>query len=226
VALLLTCEHASRRVPPQWRALFEGRDALLASHRGWDPGALRVARALARALDAPLIATAATRLLVDANRSPHNPRVFSELTCGLPRADRERLLARYHAPHRERVRAAIAANPGTTVHVGVHSFTPRLGRERRAFAVGLLYDPKRRRERLLALDWQTRLQAYLGRGQVRRNAPYRGDTDGLTTALRRELPEGRYLGLELELNQAVLAEAGPRRRLTALLTRTLTGALA
>ena len=61
---------------------------------------------------------------------------------------------------------------------------------------------------------------------MRRNAPYRGDTDGLTTALRRELPEGRYLGLELELNQALLAEAGSRRRLTALLTRTLAGALA
>jgi hypothetical protein len=35
---------------------------------------------------------------------------------------------------------------------------------------------------------------------LRRNYPYRGQSDGLTTALRRQFG-ARYLGIELEINQ-------------------------
>ena len=44
--LLLTCEHGGNRIPPEYRALFRGATAALASHRGWDPGALALARRL------------------------------------------------------------------------------------------------------------------------------------------------------------------------------------
>jgi len=219
--LLLSCEHGGNRVPPAWRALFAGREALLRSHRGWDPGALAAARSLAHALAAPLIAATTTRLLVDPNRSPHNPAVFSAFTRPLDRETREALLARHHRPHWERVRAVIAAQPGGTLHVAVHSFTPVLAGRRRGFAVGILYDPKRRRERELAITWQRALAAELPRGAVRRNAPYRGDSDGLTTAMRREHSPRRYLGLELELNQSVLKSAPQRRALLRLLRRAL-----
>jgi predicted N-formylglutamate amidohydrolase len=219
--ILLTCEHGGHRVPAAWRGLFAGRQALLRSHRGWDPGALAVARSLARSLGAPLVAATTTRLLVDPNRSEANPAVFSAFTRGLDRESRRMLLARHHRPHWERVRAAIAAHPGGTLHLAVHSFTPALRGERRDFALGLLYDPKRRRERELAIAWQNELAAELGRGAVRRNAPYRGDSDGLTTALRREHSERRYLGVELELSQALLAHAAQRRALLRLLRRAL-----
>lgn len=36
---------------------------------------------------------------------------------------------------------------------------------------------------------------------VRRNYPYRGSGDGLTSYLRRRYPATRYIGVELELNQ-------------------------
>ena len=41
--------------------------------------------------------------------------------------------------------------------------------------------------------------------RVRRNYPYRGAADGLTTALRRLFKPKDYLGLEIEINQALLA---------------------
>lgn len=219
--LLLTCEHGGNRVPRTYRSLFAGKRVLLRSHRGWDPGALPVARCLARALRAPLVATTTTRLLVDLNRSPHNPAVFSEITRSLPRQARERLLCRFHQPHWDRVRAQIAAHRGITLHVAVHSFAPVWNGEARPFTIGILYDPKRRRERALADDWQRRLCAELPGTDVRRNAPYRGNADGLTTALRREHTEDRYLGLELEVNQAAIAAAPQRRALVALLRSTL-----
>jgi len=215
--LLVTCEHGGHRLPRAWAHLAKGRAALLRSHRGWDPGALPAARQIARALGAPLVAATITRLLVDPNRSPHNPRVFPELGRALPAEARAALLARHHRPHWDRVRAEIASCAGATVHLAVHSFTPTWRGAERDFDVGILYDPKRPRERALARRWQRRLARELPAGRIRRNAPYRGDSDGLTTALRRELAASRYLGLELEINQRALARAAARRRLVALL---------
>jgi predicted N-formylglutamate amidohydrolase len=103
----------------------------------------------------------------------------------------------------------------------VHSFTPVWRGAKRNFAIGILYDPNRPRERSLAIDWQRRLRAELPRLGVRRNAPYRGDADGLTTALRREFPAERYLGLELELNQRAIRAAALRRGFAAVLASTL-----
>lgn len=208
-------------MPPEYRALFAGRRGLLRSHRAWDPGALPVARSLARALEAPLLAATTTRLLADLNRSPHNPAVFSELTRSLPRDARRRLLERHHHPHWNRARAAISGHRGCTLHVAVHSFTPVWRGVTRGFTVGILYDPERSRERALAVDWQERLRAQLPRRGVRRNAPYRGDADGLTTALRREFSSERYLGIELELNQRAVGSAAGRRSLVPVLETTL-----
>lgn len=219
--LLLSCEHGGNRVPREYRYLFGGKQALLRSHRGWDAGALLVARALARSLRAPLLAARTTRLLADLNRSPHNPKVFSEVTRPLARSARARLLDRHHRPHWDRVLAVASARRGTTLHVAVHSFTPILDGDVRSFRVGLLYDPGRPRERSFAIDWQRRLRDHLPRRDVRRNAPYRGDADGLTTALRRRLPARRYVGLELELNQGAISAPAARRALVSVLADSL-----
>lgn len=216
---MLTCEHAGRRVPPEQRALFAGAARELASHRGWDPGALDVAQRLARASGAKLLAVTTTRLLVDPNRSAHNPRVFSRYTRGLPAPERAALLERHHRPHWQAVRAAVMRPGPPVLHLAVHSFTPVLRGARRDFEIGLLYDPSRAGERALAVRWQRRLRSEGLR--VRRNAPYRGTADGLPTALRRALPARRYTGFELELNQRVLARASQRRALAALLARVL-----
>jgi len=219
--LVVTCEHGGNRVPRRYLALFAGAKALLASHRGWDPGALDIARRLARAWHAPLLAATTTRLLVDPNRSPHNPAVFSARTRGLPRDQRDALLADHHRPHWDRVRAAVGAGAGSVLHLAVHSFTPVLHGVERGFGIGILYDPMRRSERALALAWQRRLRDALPGVGVRRNAPYRGDADGLATALRREFPARRYRGIELELNQRVIASVAQRRALAAVLTTLL-----
>jgi predicted N-formylglutamate amidohydrolase len=158
------------------------------------------------------------------NRSPHNPRVFSSITRGLPLEERRELLARHHAPHWQRVRESIVRLRGTgrpVVHLGVHGFVPLLAGPRRDFEVGFLYDPRRTGERVLARSWQERLREVDPGLRIRRNAPYRGGADGLTTALRRDFGPREYLGLELELNQRVLARAGRRRRLISALSELL-----
>jgi predicted N-formylglutamate amidohydrolase len=193
------------------RALFRGHADLLRSHRGWDAGALHLSRELARRFDAPLVASTTTRLLVDLNRSPHNARAFSTVTRGLPRAERAALLERFHRPHWELVRAAVArglVSGGRVLHLGVHSFTPVLDGVVRAPDLALLYDPAREPERTLAVAWTRALAVALPRRAVRRNDPYRGSADGLTTALRRSQAAARYVGIEIEVNQKHVGHAG------------------
>jgi predicted N-formylglutamate amidohydrolase len=213
-AVLVTCEHGGNDVPAELRALFRGRTRLLESHRGWDSGALGLASGLATELGAPLVASTLTRLVVDLNRSPHNPRVFSEVTRPLPRAERLRLLERWHRPHWAAVRGAIERgirDRGRVLHLAIHSFTPVLDGVRRRADFAVLYDPARSPERELAVAWARALAAGLPDRVVRRNYPYRGNTDGLTTAMRRERPASEYVGLEIEINQRHLGRSVGRR---------------
>jgi predicted N-formylglutamate amidohydrolase len=203
--LLFTCEHAGNEVPNELTPFFHGAYGaqwpdISTSHRAWDLGALEAARALATTCEAPLLWTAVSRLVVDTNRSAHHPRVIDRALRSLPPAKRAALLADYHRPHRDRV-AQQASDRAPTLHVAVHSFTPSLDGRERDVDVGILYDPSRRPERALASLWRDALVRALPRLRVRRNAPYRGVTDGLPTALRKRHPPSRYIGFELELNQ-------------------------
>jgi predicted N-formylglutamate amidohydrolase len=202
-APLITCEHAGNAVPPGYLPLFAGREGLLASHRGFDLGALATAEALARATGAPLLSVALTRLLADHNRSIGHPRLFSDITKPLPRRTRLEILATCYVPHREAVIRKIAALRATgrrVLHIASHSFTPRLGDVVRHCDVGFLYDPKRAVEKAFCSRWLRELRCLDGALILRRNYPYRGVTDGLVTALRRRFGEA-YVGMELEVNQ-------------------------
>lgn len=225
--LILTCEHGGNRVPARYAPLFATPRArrALAGHRGHDPGALHVARALARTLGVPLHFATVTRLLVDLNRSTHHPRLFSAFSRSLDAHGRAAVLERYYLPHRRRVADAIAAaaRRGARVcHIGVHSFAPALAGTRRSADIGLLYDPARRAEASICAAWQRALRELAPQLRVRRNYPYLGKADGFTSELRRRFPASRYVGIELEINQALLAHDGAVRQRT---TRTVAASL-
>ncbi len=202
--LIITCEHGGNSIPPTYRHLFKGKRMLLDSHRGYDLGALPMARRMAKHFEAPLYAATRSRLLVDLNRSIGNPGLFSEITRSLAPEDKETLLGKYYASHRDQVQGAISAliHSGEVVlHIAVHSFTPVLKGRERSMDVGLLYDPQRRGERLFCHDWKRALLNRHPNYQVRCNAPYKGVSDGLATFVRSLLARN-YMGIELELNQS------------------------
>ncbi|MGD9608667.1 MAG: N-formylglutamate amidohydrolase [Desulfovibrionaceae bacterium] len=226
--LLISCEHGGNAIPPVLAPLFRDWRDLLASHRGFDLGALATARVLAQATDAPLFPAMVSRLVVDLNRSIGHSNLFSEITKPLPRAKRQELLDSYYFPHREAVTRAVAerlAAGETVLHLASHSFTPCLGGVARRCDVGLLYDPRRPAEKTFCLDFQRQLARLDRAVLLRRNYPYRGVADGLVTALRKRFGE-RYLGVELEVNQR-FAYAGEAHlsRLNTLLVAALTRAL-
>jgi len=219
--LLITCEHGGNRIPPTLAHRFAAAGEALHGHRGWDPGALALASALARAFAAPLLRGETSRLVVDLNRARHSRAVFSEYTSSLGREEREVLLREHYDPFREEAREAVTRLLGggrKALHISVHTFTPVLhGRERRT-DVGLLYDPSRAQERAFCLRWQESLWRADATLRVRRNHPYRGTSDGLTTSLRKVFAPETYLGIELEVNQRhALAGDPPWGRLQKLL---------
>ena len=55
--LILSCEHGGNRIPAPYRDLFHAHQALLDSHRGYDPGSLVMAKALASTCRAPVVAS-------------------------------------------------------------------------------------------------------------------------------------------------------------------------
>ena len=166
---------------------------------------MSLARLMARRLEQPLLVTHWCRLLVEANRSPTNPRIWSSYTKPLPSAARAQILARYWRPHRQEVERAVAtalARGERIVHVAVHSFTPVMDGVARNADIGLLFDSRRRHESAFARRWAASLREHDSALRVRYNYPYLGLADGLSTALRRIHPPSRYLGFELEVNQA------------------------
>jgi len=222
-AVVVTCEHASAAVPPSLRAALGNAGRRRHGHRAFDRGAAALARSLAARLDAPLVLGTVSRLVVNLNRSPHNSAVFSECTRRLPRTRRDGLLRELHAPHWLAVERAVRAareKAGIVVHLGAHSFVPMLHGRRRAFDVGLLYAPSRRRETRLCREWRVALLRREPWLHVRMNQPYRGVADGLTTALRRRLPARAYLGIEVEVNQALLRSPARWRRVRTALADT------
>ncbi|MEO5700146.1 MAG: N-formylglutamate amidohydrolase [Casimicrobiaceae bacterium] len=226
--LLVTCEHGGYDIPPQYRQVFAGWDDMLRSHRGHDPGALVLARDFAAFYGAPLIASTVSRLLVELNRSAHHRKIFSERTRALPEAEKACILAAYYTPYRRSVEDHVAdavAAGARVLHVSCHTFTPVLDGSERNTDVGLLYDPRRSGERGLCEAWSRALGARIAPLRVRRNYPYRGYDDGLTTSLRRKFPDDAYLGVEIEVNQKhALARNGTFATIRDALVHTL-GAL-
>lgn len=224
-AFLLTCEHATNRVPAAYARYFNGRKRLLDSHLGWDAGAHDLARALARRLGWTLHSGTATRLLVDLNRSLSHPRLFSRLTRPMTPQEKEAALREFYRPYRSavtgHVQRRIAAGR-RVMHLSVHSFTPVFDGKARAVEIGLLHDPRRGPERALVARWRKALADALPRTNVYFNLPYRGTADGLTRDLRDLFPAASYMGIEIEVSLRLVR--GPRPawlRLREILARTL-----
>ncbi len=212
-SFLITCEHGGNRIPVPYRRLFRGQKALLGSHRGYDPGALTMARGLARAFRAPLVTSTVSRLLVDLNRSIGHPQLFSVATRSAPAMVREKIVEQHYRPYRAQVERLVRQSVSRgrrVIHISSHSFTPELDGEVRLADVGLLYHPARHGEAKLCARWKASLAAFAPELRVRRNYPYRGKGDGLTSHLRLRFPSNTYVGIELEINQSIVLAAGPR----------------
>jgi len=189
-----------------------------------------MARALADVLQAPLVSATTSRLLIDINRPRGHPRLYSMLTRNLPVQRRAEIFRQHHQPYWAQVDRLVrqsVARGRRVIHISSHSFTPVLDGEVRQADVGLLYDPGRHGEAALCARWKKSLADHAPALRVRRNYPYLGNAAGLTAQLRLRFPPKAYVGIELEINQRIVLNAGrPWTALRSALIQSLRSACA
>ncbi|MGR3760619.1 N-formylglutamate amidohydrolase [Roseobacteraceae bacterium NS-SX3] len=144
---VITCDHATNAVPP----FVNGGDLGLPRedmerHIAYDVGAYEVSRHLGELLNAPVVASNFSRLVIDPNRGEDDPTLLMKLYDGtiIPAnrhadgAEAEARLAACYRPYHQAL-ARLAARPGAVI-VSVHSFTRQLrGRPPRPWEIGILY---------------------------------------------------------------------------------------
>ncbi len=147
--LLLLCDHAGKAVPSALESLGIP-ETELARHIGWDIGALDVATELSAVLDAPLVTSTYSRLVIDCNRWPGGEGSIPEISDGTPvpgniglgesgiRARADACFWPYHNEV-ERLIADVAARGVKPALFVVHSFTPVMAGVRRPWELGVLW---------------------------------------------------------------------------------------
>ena len=216
--LMLTCEHASNRLPAVFKKAVPAD--VLKTHRAYDIGALLVFRKLVRFAKPEFHCEGKfSRLFVDLNRTITNKSAFSEYYEAIDARDKavaEKAKAQataYWKEYRDNVEKFVQQNiskgsrskgsankSAEIVHLGIHSFTPVLNGKVRNTDIGILYDPARPQERAYANVIKDEIKRLYPAMKVRFNYPYKGTSDGLTTTLRKKFGQ-RYVGIEIEINQ-------------------------
>ena len=181
---VLICEHAGNRLPMALGTLGLA-EAELQRHIAWDIGAEKVARLLARLIDAPLALQRYSRLAYDCNRPPESPDAMpamSELTAipgnaGLSPDDRMARVTEIYRPFHDGIAGLLdrrACEGQRSLVVSIHSFTPVYKGKPRGLELGILHD---RDTRL-----SSRLIKSFPKVAARLNEPY-GPRDGVMHTL-------------------------------------------
>ena len=206
--LVITCEHASCRLPPPYQAAPEDR-RLLHDHWGWDPGAADVARALRAATGSVAFLANFSRLLVDPNRPVDAPDLVRRRAEGhtfsfnreVDAAEQARRVERLYRPYHEAIEAALVARRDRdTLLFSVHSFTPCLDGEPREMELGVLFDEHE--PLAVQLAGALRRAGFV----VALNAPYSG-RDGLVYSAHRHGTAHGVPYLEVEVRNDLVTES-------------------
>jgi predicted N-formylglutamate amidohydrolase len=148
-AFVIVADHASNRIPLAWGDLgLSAADRV--RHIAWDPGALAVGLRLSELLDAPLIHSTVSRLVIDCNRDLDAPDLIptlSEMTAipgnaSVAAEDRAYRIAAAHAPFHDAIDRLLDARRTErieTILICMHSFTPVFKGKTRPWPIGLIH---------------------------------------------------------------------------------------
>lgn len=205
--VVLTCEHASCALPPEYGTLGIPPDELR-RHIGWDIGAGAVVQEIIQHTDSTAILSQYSRLLIDCNRDlsdddliiPESDGTHVPANMHLTEAEQQQRIMRFYQPYHAAIDHVLPQKMFSPVFLlSVHSFTPVLGEKKRPFDLGILFD----RYEDLAQEFGQRL-SHTGY-RVRYNEPYSG-YDGLIFSVRSHGERHNLVYLEIEINNSLLLD--------------------
>jgi predicted N-formylglutamate amidohydrolase len=221
--IVLACDHASNFIPASYGTLGLGA-AELDRHIAWDPGALPVARRMAELLDAPLVASSISRLVIDCNRPSDAPDLIPEISettfvpgnAGLDAEERARRVALAHQPFHQAIGDLLDRREGMGLEswlVSVHSFTPVYRGVSRPWEIGIIHDEDER----LATPFIDGLRAVPGL-TVGVNEPY-SPADRVYYTLERHARARKIPCAMIEIRNDEIADEAGQGRWADLLAR-------
>jgi predicted N-formylglutamate amidohydrolase len=224
-AIVLICEHASNRIPEKLGTLGLGASDLQ-RHIAWDPGALPVARMLADRLDAVLIESAVSRLVIDCNRPLDAPDLIterSELTDipgnkGLDDEQRAERIALSWTPFHRTVEGVLderITDGAPTAVVSIHSYNPTWKGAERPWHAGIIHDDDER----MSAPIIERLRAQSGL-VIGDNEPY-APADRVYHTIERHARSRGLPCAMIEIRNDEIADAAGQRRWNDLLAEIL-----
>ncbi len=224
---LITCDHAANTVPDWVNGGCLGlAETDMNRHIAYDIGAEGVSRALGDLLNAPVICSNFSRLVIDPNRGEDDPTLLMKLYDGTViegnrHADADELQKRLTLCHRPYHRAleSLASRQEDTIIVSMHSFTPQLkGRAFRPWHIGVLsaHDRRFNDPFLTRLSLETDLC-------VGDNEPYNGDLpgDGIDQHALRQGRLNTLIEIRNDLIETPEQQIHWAERLAPILTETL-----
>lgn len=145
---VIVCDHASNRIPPEYGDLGLSLVDRL-RHIAWDPGALAVSLRLVELLDAPVIHSTVSRLVIDCNRWFDAPDLIAPVseTTEIPGNrdvgdnEKARRIADFHNPFHHAIDTLLdrrATEGRETVLIAMHSFTPTYKGVARPWPIGFI----------------------------------------------------------------------------------------
>lgn len=175
---VILCDHASNDIPKGFGTLGLDPDDLQ-KHIAWDPGALGVSQVISRELDAPLVESCVSRLIIDCNRPLNAPDLVPSLSeattipgnVDLDEAARSQRVALAHKPYHAAIDKLAQERASKClpdpIYVAIHSYTPVYRGVTRPWHIGIIHDDDDR----VAAPLIARLQA-LNLFNVGINEPY------------------------------------------------------
>lgn len=218
----LICDHASNRVPQGLGNLGLTPEQLL-EHISWDPGAAEVARHLSILLDAPLVLSGYSRLVIDCNRPLLSHELVAEQSAGitvpgnqgLTNADREARIKYLFEPYHTAIENLLDQRSAEqTLLFSIHSFTPALHNHQRPWHIGVSHkaNPKLAQclhhELTLQKDIQVGFnQPYAIDDEFDYSIPVHGDKRGLASVMIEIRQDGVRSQLDVQRWATRLADA-------------------
>lgn len=215
--VVLTCEHATNRLPDGWSWADADR-WLVNTHWAVDLGIAGITRALAVELGATAVLSRFSRLLVDPNRHDTAPDLFRqvadgryvELNAELDAAEKADRMDRFYRPYHAAIDRVLEETDGCFL-LSLHSFTPVYeGAPPRWMEIGILFDD----EDDLAEDLAPVVRAH---GLVTAlNEPYSGK-GGQMFAAQSHAERHDWRAIEIEVRQDRAINPGYRAQIVSSL---------
>jgi predicted N-formylglutamate amidohydrolase len=223
--IILTCDHASKAIPKNLGNLGIS-ERQRSTHIGWDIGAYVVAQALSMNLNAPLISTKFSRLVMDCNRPPFKDDSIPEIIHGtsipgnmnLSDIELEKRFQEIFLPYHQEIDQVISVYTKAYKRISlfaVHSYTPTLKGRQRPWPIGITYQSPSPFSEHLLKELQKSIFQPIGE-----NEPYPITPEG-DYSLYEHGGKNGINSVLIEIRQDYLQNEETKRKIIALLTKIL-----